>query len=418
MLDWGLLYRFVGTVDYSDQISMDELNLEGTKDELWTLVEQGAVLAQKYDVVVTNPPYAGAKGLSTTLRSYLNNNYSDGKSDLFGAFIVRCYCFSKDRGNIGMVTPVSPLYNPSFQTMRRNIIVNSEFTSLVELGSDAFQAGFGTVVFSILKHKVPRFIGRFYDVSDENEKTDFVNKQCYYSSTTYFSTFDELKIMYKLNEDYRNMLKNAKPLTSIGNPRIGMQTNDNTRFIRLWHEVDSLKFCQNHVKGSAFNEYKWFPIVKGGGYRKWYGNIESVVNWQYDGAEIRELNKNAAGGRIVAEEYYFCEGLTWTHTTYSQPFSMRYMPTGTMINVEGPAIFSLEKNQNYILGCMNSVVAEDIFKKVVSSIHYSAAELGAFPTIIASDKNVDSFVEENVAMAKHDWDSYETSWDFKRNPLV
>lgn len=94
------------------------------------------------------------------------------------------------------------------------------------------------------------------------------------------------------------------------------------------------------------------------------------------------------------------------------------MPIGTMINVEGPAIFSLEKNQNYILGCMNSVVAEDIFKKVVSSIHYSAAELGAFPTIIASDKNVDSFVEENVAMAKHDWDSYETSWDFKRNPLV
>ena len=410
---------FAGLYARFDEIRNDINMMQmSALEELLPLVKCAEVLAQKYDVVVTNPPYAGAKGLSTTLRSYLNNNYSDGKSDLFGAFIARCYCFSKDRGNIGMVTPVSPLYNPSFQTMRRNIIVNSEFTSLVELGSDAFQAGFGTVMFSILKHKVPRFIGRFYDVSDENEKTDFVNKQCYYSSTTYFSTFDELKIMYKLNEDYRNMLKNAKPLTSIGNPRIGMQTNDNTRFIRLWHEVDSLKFCPNHVKGSAFNEYKWFPIVKGGGYRKWYGNIESVVNWQYDGAEIRELNKNAAGGRIVAEEYYFCEGLTWTHTTYSQPFSMRYMPIGTMINVEGPAIFSLEKNQNYILGCMNSVVAEDIFKKVVSSIHYSAAELGAFPTIIASDKNVDSFVEENVAMAKHDWDSYETSWDFKRNPLV
>lgn len=197
-----------------------------------------------------------------------------------------------------------------------------------------------------------------------------------------------------------------------------MQTNDNSRFLRLWHEIESTKLCTSHTKVDTFGDEKWFPIVKGGGYRKWYGNIENVVNWQHNGAEIRELNKNAAGGRIVAEEFYFCEGLTWTHTTYNQPFSMRYMPEGTLINVEGPAIFSLGKNQNYVLGCLNSVVARDVFQKIVSSIHFSASELGSFPLIVSEQGVISDIVKENILQGMQDWNAYEISWDFQRHPML
>lgn len=416
--DWeGLYNRFheiKGEVD---------LRGEAARKQLLPLVEIAQALAQKYDVVVTNPPYASAKGLNLALKEYLVDFYPNSKQDFFGAFISKCLVLSKETGHISLVTPVSLLYNKSFKSLRSAIISDTVFTSLVELGFDAFTSGFGTVMYSIKKHKIPGYIGKYFDVSDMVEKDLFKKAFCFHSSMDYFDSFDDKKIMYKLNASYRRILRKSIPLASLGNPRTGMQTNGNSRFIRLWHEVELEKLCTTHTKTSSFGKEKWYPTAKGGPYRKWYGNIDSVVNWKNNGAELREYNKNASGGRIVAEENYFCEGLTWTHTTYTQPFALRYMPEGVIINVDGPGIFELSDNQNYVLGCMNSIISKDIFDKIFSSIHYSSTEIKAFPLIIDKQNNINNHkinnkVHENIQCAVYDWDSFEISWDFKHHPLL
>lgn len=387
-------------------------------DELLPFVQVAEAMAQKYHIVCTNPPYAAAKGLSKILREYLTKQYEYGKYDIFAAFILRCTDLALKIGNVGLITPVSVLYNPSFKQLREQLITVTNIEALVELGEDAFDGGFGTVMYVLSRKKIKDYVATFYDVSQEINKNNFKETTAYISSIDFFSEFDDSKFLYKLNVDYRQLLKKAEPLSAYGVARIGMQTNDNNRFLRLWFEIERIKLCINHSRGQSFGDYKWFPIVKGGGFRKWYGNIEAVVNWQYNGAEIRELNKNAAGGRIVAEEYYFCEGLTWTHTTYTQPFSIRFMPKGTMINVEGPAIFSLGENQNYVLGCLNSIVAQDVFDKVISSIHFSANELSNFPLIINNSMDIDTLVRQCINIAILDWDSFEVSWDFQKHPLI
>lgn len=411
--DWSHLYNRFAEIEKDTDMSRGRA-LEG----LLPLVKVAEALAQKYDIVVTNPPYASAKGLSPKLKAFLSNIYTYGKYDIFAAFVMKCINLLNDEGKFSLITPITLLYNPSYAKLRQQIASQINFTTMVELGSDVFEVGFGTVVYSgQKKENLKNFIGRYYDVTEDPEKNFFDSRE-YLSSTKYFLFYDNCKFMYKLNEHYRKIIYRSMPLKQIGFPRIGMQTNDNPRFIRKWFEVNSSKFYHCYNKKDRFPDAKWFPIVKDGGYRKWYGNIISVVNWANDGYEIKQANIGAAGGRIVAEEFYFLEGLTWTHTTYSQPFSLRYMPTGVLINVEGPAIFELKNNKWYILACLNSIVAVDLFEKVVSSIHYSVSELGQFPVLINRNKDIDIIAQECVALSHSDWDSFETSWDFKQHPLI
>lgn len=412
--DWNALYARFDEIQNESVLSIYTDAALGLK----SMVQVAEALAQKYDVVVTNPPYAGAKGLNPKLRKFINNMYTYGKYDIFAAFIMKCINLMNDEGKFSLITRNTLLFNPSYTKLRQQIASQINFTTMVELGSDAFEVGFGTVVYSGQnKGDLKYYMGRYYDVTNDPEKKVLESRE-FLSSTEYFLCYDNCKFMYKLNEHYRNIISNSRPLGQIGLPRIGMQTNDNLRFVREWFEVNFHKFYPCYDKKGNFPDAKWFPMVKGGGYRKWYGNITSVVNWANDGYEIKQANIGAAGGRIVAEEFYFLEGLTWTHTTYSQPFSIRYMPAGVLINVEGPAIFELNKNKWYVLACLNSVVAGDVFEKVVSSIHYSASELGQFPVMLDRNADIDIFAQACVDLSRCDWDSFETSWDFKHHPLL
>lgn len=416
--DWDVLERFVEDLGTTGQISFESVGSEETQVQLRKLVRVAQNLGQKYDAIITNPPYAGAKGLNPKLRAFINNRYAYGKYDIFAAFIMKCINLLNDEGKFSLITPNTFLFNPSYAKLRQQIASQIIFTTMVELGSDAFEVGFGTVVYSGQnKGNLKYYMGRYYDVTNDPEKKVLESRE-YLSSTEYFLYYDNCKFMYKLNEHYRNIISNSRPLGQIGSPRIGMQTNDNLRFVREWFEVNFHKFYPCYDKKRNFPDAKWFPMVKGGGYRKWYGNIMSVVNWENDGYEIKQANIGAAGGRIVAEEFYFLEGLTWTHTTYSQPFSIRYMPTGVLINVEGPAIFELNKNKWYVLACLNSVVAGDVFEKVVSSIHYSASELGQFPVMLDRNADIDILAQACVDLSHCDWDSFEISWDFQHHPLL
>ncbi len=417
--DWDLLRSFLHKMDDEGQSSLFGYLAYKSKTVLEKLVDIGELLSQKNYVAVTNPPYAGAGGLNSKLKTYFNRNYPNSKGDFFAVFVERTLQFVKKEGCFGLVTPDSVFYNAAYTSLRGKLLSIFNILNAIELGSDAFEVGFGTIAYvGNLLNDIPSYIGTYFDVSNETDKEDFKRYSCYYSSIKYFKQFDASKFMFKLDEVYRNIISESVKLSEVAEPRIGCQTNDNNRFIREWNEVDYTKLCFDHKQDEPFPSQKWFPMVKGGGFRKWYGNITCVVNWENDGYEIKQANIGAAGGRIVAEEFYFKEGITWTHTTYSDPLSVRYMPTGVIINVEGPAMFTSNKYKYYLMGCLNSNVSMDIFEKIVSSIHFSASEMGQFPLVEKQSEEIDRLVIENIKLAKEEWDSYERSWNFKRHPLV
>ena len=418
---------FAGLYARFDEIRNDINMMQmSALDELLPLVKCAEVLAKKYDVVIMNPPYAGTKGLNAKLTEYLQEEFSDAKGDLFAAFIVKSSCFIKQHAYVGMVTPTSWLYNPAYAATRMREIERIELYNLVELGSNAFEVGFGTVMFVFsAKKKVSNYLGTYLDIKNkvtpDSEIAQLSTEPKFAVKMSYFREYEGCKFSYKLTEPYRKILRDSHPLSYYGNARAGLQTDDNARFIREWYEVAVIKIDFHHPKGARFGDEKWFPHIKGGTYRKWYGNLSSVVNWQYDGAEIKSNSAKRWGSytkSVRSMNYYFCEGVAWTHTTYSQPFACRYIPVGVISNIEGPEIFDLGKNQLKVMGMLNSKVMDSIYMRMSDSIHYLAGELANFPIRISNDSYIDEIAAQNIKLAKENWDSFETSWDFKRNPLV
>lgn len=419
-VDFSALYARVE--DVREDISLYRENVLNT---VLPLIQVTEVMAQQYDVVVTNPPYAGTKGLDIKLTNYLQEKYPMEKGDIFAAFISRSRNYSKMNGYIGMVTPTAWLYNPSYSSLRQKYLQFFEIQNLIELGANAFEVGFGTVMFVFTPQKTQNHLGIYLDVKTSVEPNidslNFSESHLYKVKMDYFNDYEGKKFSYKLTTPYRNILLNAFPLSHYGRARAGLQTDDNAKYIREWFEVNILNICFHHKKGNAFGNEKWFPHIKGGTYRKWFGNLSSVVNWQYDGLEIKQNAAKKYGSytkRVQSQDFYFVEGIAWTHTTYSQPFACRFIPEGVISNVEGPEIFELGKNQLNVMGMLNSKVMDAIFMRMSDSIHYLAGELSKFPVFLADQRIVNPIVENCVTLAMDDWNSYETSWDFKRHPLV
>ncbi len=421
-----MLKEFIDDLGADGHISFESVGSEETQERLRKLVRVAKSLSKKYDVVVTNPPYAGAKGLNQKLTNYLILNYTEEKGDLFASFVKKTNDFVDKRGYVGLITPTAWLYNPSFTLMREKQLSTMEISSLVELGSNAFDVGFGTTMFVFMKKRIlHNYIGTYYDIKDvvsnDLETLCISNSTRYTVKMDYFSDYEGNKFSYKLTEPYRKIILETPVLSEFGSARAGLQTDDNARFIREWYEVELWKTAFHHKKGDAFQDEKWFPHIKGGTYRKWYGNLSSVVNWQYDGSEIKENAARKYGSytkRVQSMEFYFQEGIAWTHTTYSQPFACRYVPEGIISNVEGPEIFNLGENQFNVLGMLNSKVMDDIFMRMSDSIHYLAGDLSKFPIRLADKSKVDIVVKNNICISKNEWDSFEVSWDFQHHPLL
>ena len=420
MLDLGLLYRFVGTVDYSDQISMDELNLEGTKDELWTLVEQGAVLAQKYDVVVTNPPYMAVSNAGAKVNDYVKRNFPDSKADLFAVFIERGGQMAKKNGYQAMITQHAWMFLSSFEKLRTKLLA-VDIVNMAHLGARAFEEIGGEVVqttsFVIRKSHIADYKGeycRLIEPTSQQGKEDMflAGENRYAADQSNFSKIPGSPVAYWVSDKVFSIFSENNELRSICAVKVGLQSGDNNRFYKFWPEVCFSAI--NRGERNALRNPKWFPCIRGGVFKKWYGNQDSIINWENDGAQI----KTCKSAVIRNTQFYFYENISWSEIS-SGGISFRYNYEGSIFDQKGPCCIC--KNHSdliYLCGLLNSKPTQTILNILCPTLDYSVGPVSTLPIVMTQEFKVVELSQNNIELAKTDWDSYETSWDFKRHPLV
>lgn len=397
---------------------------------LRSIVNVAKAMAQKYHVVTTNPPYMGASGMSAKLSDYVKKNYPDSKSDVFAVFIEKCGQMAKKNSYQAMITQHAWMFLSSFEKLRTKMLQTVNIVNMAHLGARAFEEIGGEVVqttsFVICKNHVVNYKGeycRLVEPTTQQGKEDMflAGENRYSADQTNFSKIPGSPGAYWVNSAVFDAFEKYPNLASLCAVKNGMSTTDNNRFTRIWHECDFRKIgfnCANAEESVASN-CKWFPYNKGGEYRKWYGNMSVVVNWQDNGKEIKKAAEGATGGRIVSQDYYFRRSASWSKVS-SGDFALRMYPQGFLFDVAGPGVFCDEETQYYILALLNSKLNILFLKELYPTMNYEMGQISSFPV-----KNYKVIIDEivrlakgNVSLARTDWNNYENSWEFNRHPLL
>ena len=427
--DWELLEKFVENTDTESQISFDTYGLDETAELLKRLIRIGKIMAQKYEVVATNPPYAGTSNLSAKVNNFVKKNYPDSKADLFAVFIERCGEMLKKNGYQAMITQHSWMFLSSFEKLRvklqQQMIVN-----MAHLGARAFEEIGGEVVqttsFVLQKNHIMNYIGVYCRLVEPNsqqgkEEMFLCANERYIENKNNFSKIPGYQIAYWVSGKLLSWFDEKYLYSRIATAKAGLSTTNNALFLRLWFEVsiDSIGFEYMNLAQTSDKEYRFIPEPKGGSFRKWYGNLDYVVDWYDNGRDIRKAAEGASGGRIVGSEYYFKEGLTWSDITSGGNLSVRYLPKGMIFNSSAPSAFMHNRKYlAYVLGFMNSIVAKTYLLFLAPSYHFNAGPIERLPLVYSANNQVDKLVDASINLSKKDWDSFETSWDFKSHPLI
>ena len=417
--NWDLLRRFVAAEDTDGQISMDSVGVEDTAEQLNRLIDIGKTMARKYWVTCTNPPYAGTSNLSANVNNFVKKNYPDSKADLYAVFIERCRQMTVNNGFQAMITQQSWMFLSSFERLRKKMML-TETVNMAHLGARAFEEIGGEVVqttaFVRCANHVEGYKGtycRLIDPPSQQGKEDmFLSGENHYMvEQQQFVRIPGESVAYWLSSAFMKLFEGTK-VSDLGETREGLSPADNDRFLRLWPEVESEKWNK-----------KWFPYTKGGNYRKWYGNNDYMVNWENDGLEIKN-NIDKATGRIRSHnyngEYALKEGFTWTAISTSVT-SFRYVEGGFLFDSAGSMGFAYSReNLKYIIANLNSKIAEEAFRFISPTIKFMPGQVASIPCNVDYGKRdeVTSIADELIAFSKSDWDSFETSWDFKKHPLL
>lgn len=437
-LDFAALYERIDIISRSFAEDIFKIGYQNTViEQLLTLVKQAEILSQKYDIVATNPPYMNK--YSPRLKDYINQYFADYKGDLFSVFMYRNFAFCKENGYSGIMTPNVWMFIKSYEELRKYIINNKSITTLIQMAKGAFfkEATVDICAF-ILSNKKSDNAGLYFRL--ENFKGDMeVQKQkvlealgntnCGYFYETPSLVFDKTPgtpIAFWLNEKYVSSYDFSLDISKYIEPKIGMVTGDTNRFLRFWQEVNysNIGFGFNNLEDAKKSNLTWFPYQKGGNYRRWYGNNEYVVNWKNDGYEIKY--DNYMGSRVRSHNYNgdnaFKGALTWSSITSSK-FSARYVKDGFLYDVAGPFCQVEAKYRKVILAYIISKVASEYLNAINPTINFVPGTLLALPflsDIIENEsyEKINQIANECISAETEDWDSFETSWDFKKHPLV
>lgn len=400
--------------DLVTQSEISELN-----DLLKPLVKQAKLSVQKYDVVITNPPYVVP---SPKQKSYVQKNYPDSKSDLFAVFIEKCNFLTKKNAYQAMITMHSWMFLSSFEKLRNKLLINNTIINMAHLGARAFEDIGGEVVqttsFILENVHVRDYQSSYkrlvdYNSQDGKENEYLSEKNLYVSSSENFSKIPGSPVAYWVSKAFINIFDKSIPLEKIAYSFQGIITGDNNYFLRLWSEVSNTKVVLNLSNDKKYSvDNVWIPYNKGGEFRKWYGNNGYLLRWVNRGQTLTRA-------RTENIDWYFKPCVTWSFVT-SGNFSCRYMKDGSLWDVAGSSIF---QNGNiplkYICALMNSKVAQLFFDVTNPTINYQVMNIIALPFINSQNINyIDKYANDNISLSKTDWDSFETSWDFKVHPLV
>ena len=419
---YDIVLKEVQNVDDNQFQISNILAVQNIKPILTNLLRQAIYLSSKYDVVVTNPPYAGNSKLPANVGQYLSKSYPNTKSDLFSAFIERNMLYSTASGQIGIMCPYVWMFIQSYEKLRVEIIYSKSITSLVQLEYGGFAEAVVPICTFTLRNCKTNETGEFIrleqfkgpDLQGPKTLEAVENKNCGYRysvSSNNFSKIPGSPIAYWVSGNIFNLFNHLK-LGNIGDTRKGMYTGLNDKYVRQWTETDSSK-C---LKGS---NKKWFKYANGGDHRKWYGNLIDVVDWENNGFELQ--NTKGDNGKIRAGcfnlAYIFNYGIVWSSITSSKP-SVRLLENDSLFSSASNAWFGEEiKN---VLGFMNSKVFQYLVNIINPTLNFNAGDIGKVPYVEISKfkKEIEEYVKANIFLSKLDWDQYETSWDFKKNPLL
>lgn len=396
---------------------------DAAKDAVAQLIEQAIMLSQKYDAVVTNPPYMGASGMGAPLANFVKKYYPDSKSDLFAVFIEVCSRMAGENRYQAMITQHAWMFLSSYEKLREKMML-TETVNMAHLGARAFEEIGGEVVqttsFVRCRTHIDGYKGtycRLIEPTFQQGKEDMFlsGENRYFANQDNFAKIPGRPFAYWMSPAVFYDYRRGTPLGDIAAPRKGNSTSDNNRFLRLWSEVDANKMNlhSDNITAEDSMKKRWYPYNKGGGYRKWYGFNEYLIDWYDDAAEIRKI-KTAV---IANYQYFMKPGLTWS-TVSSKKFSIRWFDKGYIFDNGGCCIFELGSKRYYLLALLNSTVFEYIFGQANPTLNFQSGEVAKFPVVYEPSNEVDTLAEKNVLLSVDEYNSFETSWDFKRHPLV
>jgi hypothetical protein len=423
--------RAIEAKDLGGQLFLRETHLKVLR-----VLEQAEALTQRYHVVVANPPYMGAKNQTAKLKVFLEHNFEPFKADLFSAFFVRSRTLALPAGFLGFMSPFVWMFIGSYENLRRDLIERASITSLVQLEYSGFDGATVPICcFTLNNQYRPNHKGAFIRLSAfrgaENQAPRTLeairNQKCgwfYSAATEEFKKLPGWPIAYWLTSRTRDCFATNAPLESICNIREGINTGDNARFLRYWSEVGLLKISFN-TQAAGVVEQKWVPHKKGGYFRRWYGNAEFVLNWEGNGVDIHafhDLPLTYNGAPMRGKAHFFKESLSWSRIS-SGSFAIRYYPAGFSYDSTAPSIFTSPEYTAFVLGFLNSEVVSCLLAALSPTLDFRLTNIGNLPLALkpgdtGSRDSVSKVVSDCMALSRADWDNFETSWDFRDQPLL
>lgn len=392
---------------------------------LLPFVQIAQTIAQKYDVVVTNPPYRKISDCDRKLQTYVQRYYPRSKKDLFSIFIERCLMFLNCHGINAMITQDVWMYKTSFTKLRESLL-SVQLINMVHLGTGAFDDISGEIVNTtsfIMKGRViDNYASTFCRLIDYSSATEKKNQfgqpsNIYVTKQNRFENVAEyIYASYWISQSVFDVLLTAPRLETVAFPRKGLTTGDNDIFTRVWFEIPYNKMSINGNRSR-----KWFPMTKGGDFRRWYGNNDYVINWEHDGLAIKNFKDKNGNLRSVLRntQFYFKECISWNDTG-SGLISLRYQNSDYIPNASGPCIYPNTLELSYIMAMFHSCIAIPFFQVLAPALKFEVGSVANFPVLQNenSEAEIKTLADQNISLSRTDWDSFETSWDFKKHPLV
>ncbi len=422
------------TIEAKDLVS--QLFLSETHGKVLRVLEQAELLCQRYHVLAANPPYLANGGMNSSLKTFAKSQYETEKSDLFAMFIRRGFAFVQTNGFVAMITMDAWMFLPTCQAMRESLLEAFLLRGMVHMpymgkGGTPMGINFGTAAMIWSKCLPVAASAQFQCIRYFECDEDFVPKQFPTINERYreaaAATFRKIPgspIAYHAGDSTIRAFEKMSSVSEFYETASGLQTSDNERFLRQWYEVSfgMIEFNARSNEDALASYRKWFPHKKGGPVRRWYGNNDFVLNWERGGAELYEFARSLYGSptRIIKNTHlYFQEGVTWSHTTTSF-FSARLLEPGFIFNVEAPSVFG--NNTLVLLSYLCSVVGRHLVELTSPTLHFVSKSVGGLPFDPAVIKHINSRVLVIagicVEIARTDWDSSETSWNFRDQPLL